>query len=433
MRIELCKIAKPVHAMILALLCCSAQAQQQVDLNWDWQGGTPGSWTASGDVCSFACANGQLRVGFDGQRTPFPESVEVMTESMQGCMSVTNISFRFMSLDFVPSLLRVGVRSSEGGAVWYRSVQIDKCNTWHEFDIPVAFSGDWVKGPGCTLEEFEREMSAVDRVSVHIERHGSPDEQSYAIDSFSISGKTVPGSAGVGGQVKYDGEQEGRMIVLVMRGDQQVATYEIPEGKSRYEIDGLDPLSKYSVHGFCDANTDRAMDTWEAQGGWRPNPLDLGLQRRDNVDIYLTDPLDSTGVALWWIRRYLPDLETDAEGGGIGFEDSDGDGLNNYSEYIAGTHPRDEASVLRISAHPDSRSDAEVTEEGFTISWPSVSNRTYAVWRSSSLAEEFECIATGLNATPPANTYVDTNQSGRGDTAFYRVEVEGPRGQAVDN
>lgn len=97
--------------------------------------------------------------------------------------------------------------------------------------------------------------------------------------------------------------------------------------------------------------------------------------------------------------------------------DSDGDGVPNWQEAIAGTDPQKAQSFLRITRVAYANLD-----QSFLLEWPSETNRTYRVLRSTSVCGVYQPVATGLVATPPLNTFRDLSPGPSG--AFYRIEVE---------
>ena len=100
-----------------------------------------------------------------------------------------------------------------------------------------------------------------------------------------------------------------------------------------------------------------------------------------------------------WLASY--GLPSD---GSADYVDSDGDGLNNWQEYLAGTIPTNASSVFRITG-------GQVQAGGqFVVHWLSVSNRLYDVMRSTNLAAGTSAFApvpgaTNLTGTPPQNTW----------------------------
>ncbi len=119
------------------------------------------------------------------------------------------------------------------------------------------------------------------------------------------------------------------------------------------------------------------------------------------------------GEFIAWLQQYS--LPSD---GSADSTDSDGDLINNWQEWIAGTVPTDASSALRLLAPASGVS-------GLTVTWQSVTNRTYFLER-----------ATHLGATPPppvvisnlvgqagTTSYTDTNATGPGPF-FYRVGVQ---------
>ena len=99
--------------------------------------------------------------------------------------------------------------------------------------------------------------------------------------------------------------------------------------------------------------------------------------------------------------------------------DTDGDGFTAKQEYLAGTDPRNSASVLKVGevarqSTPDGTSTL--------VSWASVDGKRYRVERSFNLSG-WTAIQQNVDATPPLNTVLDSAVPPDGK-AFYRVTVE---------
>ena len=118
-------------------------------------------------------------------------------------------------------------------------------------------------------------------------------------------------------------------------------------------------------------------------------------------------------ISYAWLQQY--GLPTD---GSADNTDADGDGLNNWQEWRAGTDPTNALSALRL------RSPA-VGAPGLSVSWQSVSSRSYYLERSTDLGAQppFVLVATALVGRPGMTTFKDTNAVGAGPF-FYRVGVQ---------
>jgi uncharacterized membrane protein len=90
--------------------------------------------------------------------------------------------------------------------------------------------------------------------------------------------------------------------------------------------------------------------------------------------------------------------------------DQDGDGASYDAELIAGTDPLDAGSVFSITS-----------QGGRELSWNAVSERTYTVWFTLNLKDDFQRLegASGLST----NRFVDTQHSGAA-VIYYRVTVD---------
>ncbi len=96
--------------------------------------------------------------------------------------------------------------------------------------------------------------------------------------------------------------------------------------------------------------------------------------------------------------------------------DSDGDGLGNLQEYIAGTDPCDVGSAFEIAS-----GGAASGPGGITIQWASVAGRVYTLSRTTNLLAGFCSYVTNIAATPPTNYHTDSSTAG--DPVFYRIQV----------
>jgi PKD repeat protein len=113
-----------------------------------------------------------------------------------------------------------------------------------------------------------------------------------------------------------------------------------------------------------------------------------------------------------WLQQY--GLPTD---GSADFIDSDGDGMNNWQEWLCGTCPTNALSALRLLS-------PQRTETNVTVTWQSVPGVNYFLECSTNLSATpcFTCVATNVPGQPGATRYTDSTAANAGPY-FYRVGV----------
>ncbi len=114
-----------------------------------------------------------------------------------------------------------------------------------------------------------------------------------------------------------------------------------------------------------------------------------------------------------WAQQY--GLPTD---GTADYADPDGDGFNNWEEWIAGTNPTNALSALQMLLPSNAVS-------GVTVSWQSVNTRKYFLQRATDFGVQppFSTLQSNIVGQAGTTSYADTNPIGPGPF-FYRVGVQ---------
>jgi subtilisin-like proprotein convertase family protein len=136
----------------------------------------------------------------------------------------------------------------------------------------------------------------------------------------------------------------------------------------------------------------------------------------DNIAVhgYRDVPADSDGDGLddLWEDEHFVDLGTASQS-----SDYDGDGYSDMSEYLAGSDPTDDSSLL-------SAVGADVLEgNGVVLSWQSHSGTLYSVSRSTNLDSAFTGVFTNIPSSPPMTSVTDTPP----DSPVWIYRIEGKR------
>ena len=147
------------------------------------------------------------------------------------------------------------------------------------------------------------------------------------------------------------------------------------------------------------------------QNNFTFGPADRGRQERVDLIVGLEFvDANHNGIPDWWEQKYFHGF-VDASA------DPDHDGMSNLQEYLAGTDPTDPQSVFKFI------NTQHIAQNQTLVTWSSVTNRSYTILRSPVITGTYTVIQSNLLATPPQNTFTDTNPPG-GNTMFYRLRVE---------
>jgi hypothetical protein len=132
--------------------------------------------------------------------------------------------------------------------------------------------------------------------------------------------------------------------------------------------------------------------------------------------VFTGQPPDSVGDGIpdSWRAQYFGGNGQTTNSQSCATCDSDGDGMDNWAEYIAGTGPTSSSSALRIV-------NIRVLPGGDTeLTWDSVSNKNYEVWATPDLDQSFTALSGTVTAVSASSSYTNSPASA---VKFYKVKV----------
>ncbi len=153
--------------------------------------------------------------------------------------------------------------------------------------------------------------------------------------------------------------------------------------------------------------TDVRYTVTSADGGVAGPP-----DTRPQIQFTLSPDLDRDGMPDVWEIQNFSSLAHPGSG------DQDGDGTSNAEEYIAGTHPTNPLSTFLA------KSVSHNSTAGYTLTWESVSGRTYKVLRSTSLSSGWLPASNAIPGTGGELSFTDSFATE--GTSFYKIAVTLP-------
>ena len=157
----------------------------------------------------------------------------------------------------------------------------------------------------------------------------------------------------------------------------------------------------------------------EAEGNYdvlvsNPNGTVLSMLAVLTINSPVSD-VDGDGIPDAWMIQYFGHAEGQPGDRSLASQDADGDGLNNYQEYLAGTNPRDPASVLRLE-------NVQRVGSNVVFVFQALAHHSYTVDYGPSLPVRSNTTILNIAAEATNRTLLITIPE-NGASGFYRVRT----------
>jgi hypothetical protein len=147
---------------------------------------------------------------------------------------------------------------------------------------------------------------------------------------------------------------------------------------------------------------------WTGDASGTSNVIQVAMSAPRAVTANFAENLVTNNVPEWWLaQNNLPVNDAGA------LADTDGDGIENWKEFRAGTDPNNSASRLLLAGG--------MSGSAYILQWPSAPGRYYRLYCATNSINNFSVIASNIFANPPTNLFYINNPL---DQAFYLIEVQ---------
>lgn len=342
---------------------------------------------------------------------------------------------------------------SAGSKYFYRLQPVSPLGALGPFSDPIEGTA-WSNAiPPSGVITLQPPADRTDRLLVPVFLRASASVTNFVISSSPLDGTEVVSPfvpVGTQGEMIFDLELDppepgiDRLRVYARFQDVEGRWSHVVRASIRYDPDGDSDGDGNPNATDTDDDNDGLTDDAEIYD-FRTDPFDPdtdgdGLTDAGEIDFYATDPLteDSDGdsvtdwdeIVVYETDPRLPDSDGDQLNDGfeirygfnptidegITFEDTDFDGMDNLTEALTGTDPRDPSSVFNLRF---------VSSESGTLklSFPAKMGQFYRLlYRNQITDPEWQDL--GSYTADHATMSIDLSGSSEASTGFYRVQFE---------